>query len=46
MVSRLATLQLGGFMTYATPDIGNAAAPGQLPVSFVREMITRLTNDS
>lgn len=46
MVSRLATLQLGGFMTYAAPDTGNAAAPGQLPVSFVREMITRLTNDS
>jgi len=44
MISRLATLKLGGFMTYAAPDTGNAAAPGQLPVSFVREMIARLTN--
>jgi 3-dehydroquinate dehydratase-1/3-dehydroquinate dehydratase/shikimate dehydrogenase len=46
MISRMATLKLGGFMTYAAPDTGNAAAPGQLPVSFVRQTITRLTNDS
>jgi 3-dehydroquinate dehydratase-1/3-dehydroquinate dehydratase/shikimate dehydrogenase len=44
MISRLATLKLGGFMTYAAPDTGNAAAPGQLPVSYVRETIARLTN--
>jgi 3-dehydroquinate dehydratase-1 len=44
MISRLATLKLGGFMTYAAPDTGHAAAPGQLPVSFIRETLTRLTN--
>lgn len=33
MVSRVATLELGGFMTYAAPDDGPATAPGQLPVS-------------
>lgn len=46
MMSRLATLKLGGFMTYAAPDTGNAAAPGQLPVSFIRQTLTRLTNDN
>jgi 3-dehydroquinate dehydratase-1/3-dehydroquinate dehydratase/shikimate dehydrogenase len=46
MISRLATLQLGGFMTYAAPETGNAVAPGQLPVSFVRETIGRLINDN
>jgi len=30
MVSRVATLELGGFMTYAAPDTGEATAPGQL----------------
>jgi 3-dehydroquinate dehydratase-1/3-dehydroquinate dehydratase/shikimate dehydrogenase len=33
MISRIATLELGGFMTYAAPDGGPAAAPGQLSVS-------------
>jgi 3-dehydroquinate dehydratase-1/3-dehydroquinate dehydratase/shikimate dehydrogenase len=42
MISRLATLKLGGFMTYAAPDTDSAAAPGQLPLNFVREMVTRL----
>jgi 3-dehydroquinate dehydratase I len=32
MISRLATLELGGFMTYAAPDNGEATAPGQLPL--------------
>ena len=44
MISRLATLQLGGFMTYAAPDNEDVTAPGQLPVSFVRQTITRLAN--
>jgi 3-dehydroquinate dehydratase-1/3-dehydroquinate dehydratase/shikimate dehydrogenase len=46
MISRLATLKLGGFMTYAAPEKGSEAAPGQLPVSFVRQTIMRLTNGS
>jgi 3-dehydroquinate dehydratase-1/3-dehydroquinate dehydratase/shikimate dehydrogenase len=33
MISRVATLELGGFMTYAAPDDGPVAAPGQLSVS-------------
>lgn len=33
MISRLATLELGGFMTYAAPDSGELTAPGQLTVS-------------
>jgi 3-dehydroquinate dehydratase-1/3-dehydroquinate dehydratase/shikimate dehydrogenase len=33
MISRVATLELGGFMTYAAPDDGPATAPGQLSVS-------------
>ena len=32
MISRLATLDLGGYMTYAAPDYGEATAPGQLPL--------------
>lgn len=33
MISRLATLELGGFMTYAALDSGEATAPGQLAVA-------------
>lgn len=33
MISRLATLELGGFMTYAAPDAGQGTAPGQLTVA-------------
>jgi 3-dehydroquinate dehydratase I len=33
MISRLATLELGGFMTYTAPDAGEATAPGQLTVA-------------
>lgn len=35
-ISRVATLELNGFMTYAAPDRGSATAPGQLPVSVLR----------
>lgn len=41
-VSRLATIKLGGYMTYAAPDGGRETAPGQIPVSVLREMVTRL----
>jgi 3-dehydroquinate dehydratase-1/3-dehydroquinate dehydratase/shikimate dehydrogenase len=42
MISRLATLKLGGYMTYAAPDGGDETAPGQMPVSLMRETLERL----
>jgi len=42
-ISRLATLKLGGYMTYAAPDKGKETAPGQIPVSVMREMLLRLS---
>ncbi|MEN8135442.1 MAG: type I 3-dehydroquinate dehydratase [Thermodesulfobacteriota bacterium] len=39
MVSRVATLELGGFMTYAAPDDGPATAPGQLSVSALHRAV-------
>jgi len=41
-ISRLATLKLGGFMTYAAPDGGDETAPGQIPVSAIRDILSRL----
>ena len=41
-ISRLATTKLGGYMTYAAPDGGEETAPGQIPVSVIRDMLTRL----
>lgn len=38
MISRIATLELGGVMTYAAPDGGKIAAPGQLPASAMRRI--------
>ena len=38
MISRVATLGLGGAMTYAAPDGGQSAAPGQLPISDLRRI--------
>lgn len=43
-ISRLATTKLGGYMTYASPDGGEETAPGQIPVSVLREMIKRLND--
>lgn len=42
MISRLATLELGGYMTYAAPDSGRATAPGQLQVSTLRKLLQTL----
>ncbi len=42
MVSRLATVRLGGFMTYAAPDGGDESAPGQMEVSTLRTMLKKL----
>lgn len=44
VISRIATLELGGFMTYAAPDSGSATAPGQLPVSTLRSIIKSITD--
>lgn len=38
LISRVATLELGGAMTYAAPDGGPVAAPGQMPVSTMRRI--------
>jgi 3-dehydroquinate dehydratase I len=38
MISRLATLALNGYMSYAAPDDGAATAAGQLPLSVLRTM--------
>ncbi|MFZ5774188.1 MAG: type I 3-dehydroquinate dehydratase [Thermodesulfobacteriota bacterium] len=42
MISRVATTDLGGYMTYAAPDHGPATAPGQLPASRLRRIFTEL----
>jgi 3-dehydroquinate dehydratase type I len=42
-ISRLATTKLGGYMTYAAPDAGKETAPGQIPVSVLRDMLSRLS---
>jgi len=39
MISRVATLELGGFMSYAAPDGAQSAAPGQLPLSAMRTIM-------
>ncbi len=39
MISRIATLELGGFMSYAAPDDGPLSAPGQLTVSAMRRVV-------
>lgn len=39
MISRIATLELGGFMTYAAPDGAGGTAPGQLQVSALRSIM-------
>lgn len=43
VISRLATLGLGGYMTYAAPNKGGVTAPGQVPVSVLREVIMKLS---
>ncbi|MGV1097792.1 type I 3-dehydroquinate dehydratase [Thiovibrio sp. JS02] len=42
MISRVATTDLGGYMTYAAPDQGAPTAPGQLPASLIRRIFTDL----
>lgn len=38
-ISRVATLALGGFMSYAAPDREHATAPGQLEVADLRHIL-------
>lgn len=45
MISRIATLELGGVMTYAASDGGKSAAPGQLPASAMRRIQELLRAD-
>ena len=42
-ISRLATIKLGGYMTYAAPEGGKETAPGQIPVSDIRDMLSRFS---
>ncbi len=44
MISRLATTKLGGYMTYGASAEGKETAPGQIPVSAIRKMLTRLNH--
>jgi len=44
MISRVATTDLGGYMTYAAPDNGPVTAPGQLPASSLRRIFTELNH--
>ena len=44
-ISRLATLQLGGYMTYAAPVGGEETAPGQLEVSELQAILKTLAGD-
>jgi 3-dehydroquinate dehydratase-1/3-dehydroquinate dehydratase/shikimate dehydrogenase len=39
IVSRVATVELGGYMTYAATDNGAATAPGQMKVSLLRSIL-------
>ena len=42
VISRAATLELGGFMTYAASDTGEITAPGQLSVSALRSILNAI----
>jgi 3-dehydroquinate dehydratase I len=42
VISRLATLELGGYMTYCSAGEDEATAPGQLSATAIREMLERM----
>lgn len=46
IISRVATTQLGGYMTYAASDDGEATAPGQLKVSAMRSILRSIADAS
>jgi len=39
MISRVATLEMGGYMSYAAADDGQPAAPGQLSISAMHMIL-------
>lgn len=41
-ISRIATLDLGGYMTYAAPEPGKQAAPGQVAITDLRSIFEKL----
>ena len=43
-ISRVATCDLGGYMTYASVDKKTGTAPGQLPVANLRRIFTELAD--
>ncbi len=43
-ISRLATLELGGFMTYAAPGFQKSTAPGQLTVEEIKKALEIVRN--
>ncbi|NOX26310.1 MAG: type I 3-dehydroquinate dehydratase [Deltaproteobacteria bacterium] len=43
-ISRVATMKLGGFMTYAAPDREHNTAPGQLAVAALKNIVMELKN--
>lgn len=45
-ISRLATIKLGGYMTYAAPDGGDETAPGQIKLSTLRAMLNTLGSEN
>ena len=45
-ISRLATIKLGGYMTYAAPDAGDETAPGQMKVSKLNAMLKGLGGEA
>jgi 3-dehydroquinate dehydratase-1/3-dehydroquinate dehydratase/shikimate dehydrogenase len=42
VISRLATLDLGGYMTYAAPDKGTGTAPGQIRLNNLLTILEHL----
>lgn len=46
IISRVASSHLGGYMTYAAPDGGEATAPGQLKVSAIRSILRSIADAS
>jgi 3-dehydroquinate dehydratase-1/3-dehydroquinate dehydratase/shikimate dehydrogenase len=42
VISRLATLKLGGYMTYCAPNEREATAPGQIPAGVMRSLMQSL----
>ncbi len=45
VISRLATIELAGFMTYCAPNEQEATAPGQIAVQVMRDMLKSLSAD-